>query len=444
MKLTPATRFSEPKLFPSTLAVIVRFSLAAAVWACRADSWLPPHTFDTVSENKQYVARITPASKGTKASLTVFAVRSGRSNQLWQVELSNRIAPSTARISDDGMSVVTLDNWGGVGYGDDVVGIYGQSARLAIFSLEQLAPPKASDRGIGRDNYFGRFSHTTSSRHWREASIEFFLGRGSEKLFCLWLDWDNRWLVWRMNDGRNLPVDSDLSKRLDLEGRRRVLQTDHAQTDPAAMNFLGRLRFHEDRPRIEAWLSDTNFSAGHQGLEFFSYSDRRQKADQILARWDGIPTNQAGLRLLPSRNRYRLLGNVKGRVRFPVPPSKGEGSLRFYLIPESTPLARWSSTRPVHYLIADLRYSYPSRFIQGKLEDESLRQWVDFAIEGVTPGNYRLKVVWDKSPPHTPDHKVVCQPMAGDFESESSPVVSVRRGEEAKNFEVDCVRPVTN
>jgi hypothetical protein len=422
---------------------------------CQADTWASPKTFETHSENKKFIARVVPAQKSSKARLIVSAVNAGRRSEVWRTVLGNEVSPVSVFISNDGASVVTLDNWAGVGYGDDIVAIYSRQGRLRAYSLEQIAPipePKADASGwLSSPRGYGRgFSHSAGSRHWRENGIEFFYNESGQLLFCLWLDWDDRWVLWRMSDGDMVPVTADLARRLNALGRTRALKAAKAKDfDPAALNFLGRQRIVEDRPLIEVWLQDKEFSTGSQTRyssesprEFFAFtasSFRRGTADQILARWDGIATEKPSFR---SREDYKFLGNLKGSITLPAAPAKGEGIIHLYLIPESTPLSEWASMRPEHYLSADLAYSYPHVFGTGMLRDGKLSNVVNFIIYGVTPGKYRLKAVWDRAKPFSKTDRIPCRPQAGDFESTTSPVVTVRKGAETEDVSIECKQPV--
>jgi hypothetical protein len=54
----------------------------------------------------------------------------GGYEKVWERRLSNDVAPVSALVSDGGEYVATFDNWRFVGYGDDVVVIYGPGGNL--------------------------------------------------------------------------------------------------------------------------------------------------------------------------------------------------------------------------------------------------------------------------------------------------------------------------
>ncbi|MHC4213891.1 MAG: hypothetical protein ACYSWP_11015, partial [Planctomycetota bacterium] len=66
-----------------------------------------------------------------------------------------------------------------------------------------------------------------------------------------------------------------------------------------------------------------------------------------------------------------------------------------------------------------------------------------FGIEGVTPGKYRLKVVWDKAKPHCEEYAHMCLPQRGDYQNIKSPVITIKAGQTVENVIVDCTHEVT-
>jgi hypothetical protein len=67
-------------------------------------------------------------------------VADGSRNIIWSTHLSNEVSPLRALVSNDGRSVVTFDNWPFVGFGDNVVAIYGPSGqRVKKMALAEIA-----------------------------------------------------------------------------------------------------------------------------------------------------------------------------------------------------------------------------------------------------------------------------------------------------------------
>ena len=443
----------------SKIAVLLIYLFCVDLFA---DQWAPASTRDYASENGKYVVQVIPARDRDKPSATVFSVTNGKRKKMWQTNLINSTAPVEAALSDDGNSLVTFDNWGGVGYGTNVVVIYSKKGMLKSFSLENFAPEpkekktkyKSREVKVGvfeisgsgvLPGYHSLFSHSISSRNWRQDSLSFFYQETSGLMFCLWLDWDQRWVAWQMNDGSIVKVSGEQTRRWNAEGRKRSL-LEAKKPDPSSnsLNFLGRLKNPEDRQYIEKQLKDPVFSPSTRQssssttqkfeFQFRSSSWKRSQADQILSRWDG---------LLPeiSLNSHdgesiKLLGTVEASVMFPAAPKKGEGTIRAYLIPANTPLVQWSKTTPEHYLVGDLRSLYPYDFTNGKVQSAQLDQQIRLSFLTVTPGDYRLKIIWFRNEPASESEKIFKLPSKGDYESVDSPIITVRAGQVVKDIQV--------
>lgn len=132
-----------------------------------ADSWALPEPAKYYSENKRYYVEVIPrklesrlkffedkvakkdpsgSRKGLKDNYCkgVFYRRGedGQYEKVWESRLSNDVAPVAALVSDGGEYVVTFDNWHSVGYGDDVVVIYGGGGQLMRkMGLSDIVPP---------------------------------------------------------------------------------------------------------------------------------------------------------------------------------------------------------------------------------------------------------------------------------------------------------------
>src|SRR6185437_15695152 len=117
-----------------------------------ADEWLPPKAETYYSANRQW--RLTVLPRAIENPLAYFtdkvkgrsnpgapprdAERSARGfmehlsgqtwNLVWNVPLVNENSPVSALISNQG-TTATFDNWGSMGFGDDVVVIYDTRGR---------------------------------------------------------------------------------------------------------------------------------------------------------------------------------------------------------------------------------------------------------------------------------------------------------------------------
>jgi hypothetical protein len=148
--------------------------LTAAVLSCGfhvfADSWALPKPQKYYSENKRYYIEIIPrelesqlkyfedkvAKKepaGSKPGVKdnyckgIFYKKNDaeKYDRVWEIRLSNDVAPVGALVSDGGEYFVTFDNWHSVGHGNDVVVIYGQEGKIVKkLALSDIVPPNAA------------------------------------------------------------------------------------------------------------------------------------------------------------------------------------------------------------------------------------------------------------------------------------------------------------
>ena len=147
------------------------FLIAVAVLTCGlrvfADSWALPEPKKYYSESKRYyieviprklesqlkyfedkVAKKEPAGSKPRAKdnyckgIFYKQDENGEYQKVWESRLSNDVAPVAALVSDSGEYVVTFDNWHSVGYGNDVVVIYGQGGKtIRKMALWDIVPP---------------------------------------------------------------------------------------------------------------------------------------------------------------------------------------------------------------------------------------------------------------------------------------------------------------
>ncbi|MBI5745619.1 MAG: DUF4919 domain-containing protein [Nitrospirae bacterium] len=78
----------------------------------------------------------------------------------WKVRLVNNVSPVSAMVSDMGRYVVTFDNWYSVGYGNDVVVVYGEKGKfLYKYRLEDM---------LSYSDIRNFVESSVSSRWWRK------------------------------------------------------------------------------------------------------------------------------------------------------------------------------------------------------------------------------------------------------------------------------------
>lgn len=163
------------------IALFALFTILGAS-AARADSWLPPSVERYESTNGSYRLTVTPrmlrdqlsyfqdkvAGKelaGQAQGETATTARAvlerrdagGKWSQVWAAPLVNEVAPVRALVANDGRYVVTFDNWHSVGFGPDVVVVYGADGqRIRALGLKDLLPQE----------YIRALPRSVSSLHW--------------------------------------------------------------------------------------------------------------------------------------------------------------------------------------------------------------------------------------------------------------------------------------
>lgn len=428
--------FRLRKVVPCWMVVLL---LPTTGWAFTPS---PPEEQDVLSENGQYLARVTPGTShwdrkqkkwviDVKTRLRVFRTKGRHRELFWQCDLINESSPGEARVSDDGRSVVTFDDHPTSGYGDKVVVIYGPKGLLRKYTLESVL-------GLTRKEIMlTGMRHGLSARFWDYCAVGFFDRYEGRSLFCLWVHFPPRWLCWDLADGRMRVPDKKMIARWNARGRdwaKGKLKGEGFWDSLSAIAFLGAHPHPKDRPVIEGQLHDRNFMHCHASRGEESYfeirSYERKMADRVLARWDKLTVAS----IASDDDRYFMLGSIRGTIRLPLKPDKRDGMLWIHLVPESVRPDRWASAHLEHavgFHLSGWGVGRPSRT-------------VDYRWYGVVPGKYWIKVVWDKASPHAKKGAKLVRPGTEDFQSSTATVFEVVRGRVVKVQPVECDRKVTS
>ena len=97
---------------------------------------------------------------------------------------------------------------------------------------------------------------------------------------------------------------------------------------------------------------------------------------------------------------------------------------------------------PEHYLVAHLQGHGPYDFRDGKSQRVPLGESLDLSIQTVTPGDYRLKVIWFRKDTLEQASVILKQPAQGDYETLDSPLITVRAGQTVKGIQIKNMVPV--
>jgi hypothetical protein len=157
------------------------FCVVAASCAARADEWRPPGIETSYSQDQSVRFTVTP--RGIESPLAYFEGKvkndkragqaaggapyargtlerksvDGRWSVIWDKRLVNDVAPVSSLLTNSARYVVTFDNWHSMGWGSDVIVIYGPDGSLIrALSLYDVLP----------DDYFKALPRTVSSIWW--------------------------------------------------------------------------------------------------------------------------------------------------------------------------------------------------------------------------------------------------------------------------------------
>ncbi len=377
--------------------------------------------------------------------------------------MSNKTRPEEVFVSNNGEYAVSLDNWESMERADNVLAFYDSNGLIRKYSLEEIFGPITESLEYFRNKLNG-------SRWWRHNSIEFF--DEIDGFFCIWIDWEDRWLAWEQDSGNPVDASKEQVMRWNTKAREKMLSLiEKGEGSFPPYEFLGKLKVPQDRPLIEELLKDIDFSiytdtvnVGDKAVNFryCSSSGDRVAGDWILACWENLRDPREYVLDVPicgcPDEKYTFLGSLNLTVSYAKAPRKGEGSLRIYVIPSASGANEPQVSKADAYLIADLEYSYPY-YVDNKSIVEmpnqpfffptapakrylSLGKTVKFSIQGITPGRHKVVAIWDRAEPFCPKGPIECIAQKGDYISSKNPEVIIKAGETVENVKIYCTKLV--
>jgi hypothetical protein len=418
------------------LALLTLFAVVAAMKMVHADEWPAATVKDYFSTSGKFVAHVTPARLNEQSLLEVFEMKVTERAAVWQCKLGNKVAPVEVYVSNDGRYVVTNNEWHRVGYGDLVVAFYGKDGPIKNYSMEEVLrlPSDISNSELRR-----LVPHSVSSRWWDENSIKFFDTYNGKLHFCIWLHLFDRWIAWNPADGEEVRIDDEMVEKWNSTARSwAIQQIQEKSSGDSPYEFLGKLRYPDDRSLVEKLLSDEHFSLsgptsqGNHLIRYTAASAKRLLAERLLAKWDGRPVQEHA----SSRQPLRYLGKLEGIVTLPKTTDPNNATLWIYVIPSTTSEGRWHKQPLVQRLVVSFADYGLKRFSL-----EYVRKF-PLGISTVTPGQYRMKAVLDKTEPLSKFTDRICLPRQGDYQSHESPIICVKAGEIVDDITIDCTQKV--
>lgn len=151
--------------------------LLAFMWSfsVSADKWPMPSEMATASPNAKFVARLIPSkiNSGKKSTISMFTFDGVSYTKSIVFSLANQWSPLFIVVTDDG-DLFTFDNWGTLGYGDNVVAVYSSNGELKkSYTLKELYSDDNFEKVLKNRSMSSIHWQCLDSRPWAHHDIVF-------------------------------------------------------------------------------------------------------------------------------------------------------------------------------------------------------------------------------------------------------------------------------
>ena len=212
----------------------------------------------------------------------------------------------------------------------------------------------------------------------------------------------------------------------------------------AAYLFLTARQYASDKAFIERLVSFPPEGIQHSvplinsilKVDCWVSHQERLVGDFLMSRWNGDTNREfiaKEMSLLIPHDQLRHLGTIRINVTFPIDvPPTNSGLVWVYLTPSNVAPAAWVKSSEL------LSFSSPLYFpvhYGNPPPTTTLGRKGQVTVRGLTPGDYRAKIIWDRIGPtgglwRTNIHTGV----PGDYESTHTPPITVKAGELIENI----------
>lgn len=211
----------------------------------------------------------------------------------------------------------------------------------------------------------------------------------------------------------------------------------------AAYLFLTARHHRSDQSYIEGLIHFQQAGIFHEHglfrheilLDLTPSRGERLIGDYLWSRWNG-DTNREIIskelyQLLP-HDTYRYLGSIAFNLEFPIDvPSTNAGALWFYIVPAAEPPADWHHSDDLIIFRSSLTLP-PGTVRSVKTRGRDGKAFV----RGLTPGEYRAKVIWERNPPARIWRSNAYLGITGDYESIQTQPLTVTAGQTVTNISI--------
>ncbi len=440
------------------------------------------------SENGRYSVELTRTPE-KKLIVAVFQHTNSLKGLLWSRPIdweewhpdwsSTSVHEVKALVTNDGKTVLLRD-WGTPEEknGIRIIGA-GEKEDVHLRPFE-----KALTGADSEDAQHGIYRHqfTEGASYWHiGALIDFVLE--DDKTYAIWFGQTDQWLLISLKDYKSTVVrDSAQIGRLNSLARRRVepLVLEHqpaplrrvidaikerigklvpalASTPPLRWSspevmtgylFLAARKEPADKIFIERLATfpmrgvqqHGNIIGAHPVRFSFISGPERVLGDFLLSRWNGDTNREFIPRetylMLPDEP-LKYLGTVRAQFELPIPiPDDKGGNIWAYLIPAHIPPGRWTgNVEVITYVLSLAQFALQA----GSVHDSKL----EAVFKEVLPGEYRLKLVWERRPlaAFRPNNGFYAA-APGDYESTESKPFVIKAGESRSDITINCTNRI--
>lgn len=144
--------------------------LLVFVWSLStaADSWRKPGEMASASPNGKFVARLTPSdvSSAKQSAIAMFTFDGVGYIKSSEFLVVNELSPVSIIVTDEG-DLFTFDNWGALGYGQNVVAVYSSSGELKkTYTLESIYSKDNYEKILKNRSVSSIYWQCSGSRPW--------------------------------------------------------------------------------------------------------------------------------------------------------------------------------------------------------------------------------------------------------------------------------------